>query len=509
MFREYFIRLKTVFGWRFLGFLFCTQFFVKGTLFQVAASVLLPIFKTINVDASHVQLYITMSMAPWALKPLIGVISDVLRIGGYHKRYYLLESIVIGTVAAFSLIFLPHSEQLIILLVLCFFGLHYQISICDLLSEGTYARIMGEHPESGTDVITLVNTFQTAGQLLALAFVGPLSDINLFYPMFIISTILCVTPLLPTLFGWLPEQKVGAECVFLDRDKIHANWQPFLIVALTGLSGPALALITIYVSAWVGIVAALIIICLAIAGSYVAFPRLIGHVAMYQVISQICKPSLGSAMDFFYTADEQCLPGGPAFSFEYYITYAGIVGAIVKLLAALAYQKWLSQWRFRNVLIFTTILMSLGGISDLIIILRLNIKYGIPDKVFYILGEAILENAVGMLAWIPASAIISKVCPPEMEATTFAFLAGISNFGGMVASMMGATIFKAAGIRSTVGQCNFEALWWLVLTFHILVPMAGQIAAAFLIPDKLQDESLLDETTEVDIFVQELYDEFN
>lgn len=500
MIKEYFTRLKYAFTGRFLAFLLCSQLFVKGTVFLIANSTMLPIFKRMNVDAVHVQLYMTLAMSPWTIKPLVGVISDSLTIRGYHKRFYLIQCIIVGTISGIALTSIPHELSLTFLLVVCFFGLHYETSIIDLLSEGTYARLMREHPETGTDIITLVNGFQTAGQLLGLAFVGPLSDEQLFLPIFIICVVFCALPLLPTVLGWLPEEKKSNNCIQIDWDFILNNRLALSVVALTGLSGPIMAIITIYVSHIIGIVCAFVMVALAIAGAYSAFPTLIGHVALYQMIVQIGNPSLGSAMDYWYTGDTSCVPNGPAFSFKYYITYTGIIGAIMSILAVLFYQRYMSKWKFRTVLVFTSLLVGLGGVMDLLMILRVNITMGIPDKWFYILGDSIIENSVLMLFWIPSSAIISKVCPKNMEATTYAFLAGISNFGGMISNMLGAIIFKSAGITTTKGMCNFDSLWWLVLVFHTLTPViSGILAARFLIPNKRQDEDLLAEMREAEV----------
>ena len=392
MLKAYYIGLRDAFSLKFLLFLFVSQFFIKGTLYRIATGVFLPIFKEMNVDAVHVQLYMTLAMAPWSIKPLIGVVSDLLSIFGYHKRFYLVISILVGFASGFSLIFIPQNISVSVLIVLCFFGLNFEISICDLLSEGTYARLMNENPQTGTDIITLVNGFQMAGQLIALCFVGPLSDIKSFLPIFIIGTIICIVPLIPTMLGWLPEEKNGNKIVSINWELFHRSKLPLAIVAVTGLSGPLLAILTIYVNNIVGLVCAFIMVSLSIAGSYIAFPKLVGHVALFQVITQASKPSLGSALDFFFTADEECIPGGPAFTFKYYITYTGILGTLMTVVATIMYQKWMSTWKFRTVLIFTAVLAALGGISDLLIVLRVNVAMGISDKVFYVFGEAILEN---------------------------------------------------------------------------------------------------------------------
>jgi len=255
--------------------------------------------------------------------------------------------------------------------------------------------------------------------------------------------------------------------------------------------GPALASITTFGNRTVGIVASGVMLLGMMIGAYCAFPRMIANVALYQVITRISRPSIGSAMDYFYTADEMCLPGGPQFSFKYYITYTGITGAIVSFVTVWIYQALMSKWKFRTVLIVTLVMQCLGSIVDLIIVKRWNVAWGIEDKVFYVVGEAVLENVVGMLNWIPSSAILSKVCGSGMEATTFAFLAGVSNFGGMVSQLSGVAIFEAAGIKTLSPNCNFESLWWLILAFNIGLPLAAGIPSTWLIPDMRQTDQLI------------------
>jgi len=194
-------------------------------------------------------------------------------------------------------------------------------------------------------------------------------------------------------------------------------------------------------------------------------------------------------MDYFYTAAEDCLPGGPHFSFAYYITVAGIIGSIASLLGALAYQLTLSKVRFRIVFVLTTLLSSATGASDLILVLRANIALGIPDAWAYIMGEAIMEPAIGMLNYIPMSTLLSKNVPRGMESSVFAFQAGLKNFAGLTSSLTGALIFDAAGVR-TVLPCDWSSLWWLILLCHVALPALVGVPTAWLIPNKLQTEEL-------------------
>ena len=479
--KDYFKRITTICQWRFVVFLVVSQMLVKGLLYRLAQTTMLPIFKDMGVDAGDLQVFSTIAMSPWSIKPVIGVLSDLFTVRGYHKRYWLVQAICAGIGSA-SLTFFV--DQWPFVLVLCFMGLNYEMSIVDLLTEGKYAEKMQEHPESGSDLITFVNGLQALGSIIAMSFIGHVSDLKLFWILFIVATVMAAVPLGPAVLGWLPEQRFSKSFVEIDWVLFRKNRAIFAVVAFTGLAGPVVAFLATYASRAVGLTCAVLLLVGAVTGSYMAFTPVIAQIGLYQVLTRLTKPSMGTALDYFFTS-----PQGPNFSFKYYITYTGIASACVGFATVWLYQAFLSKWRFRSVLIFTTCLVGVGGLSDLLIVLRVNLKMGISDHAFYFFGEAVFESACEMLYWIPSSVIIAKVCPPGLESATYAFLAGISNFALMVAELSGAMIFEAAG----VGKDNFDALWWLVLTFHIALPILGGVPITWLIPDLTQDAAILRE----------------
>ena len=131
-----------------------------------------------------------------------------------------------------------------------------------------------------------------------------------------------------------------------------------------------------------------------------------------------------------FTASSDCVPDGPHFDYEYYVSFNGLISAVIAFVAIWLYQMLFSQWKFRTVLIFTTLIDAASSIFDVFIVYRWNISLlGIGDKAFYMIGSAIVENVIAMLYWIPASAIIGKVSMPGMESAIYAFIAGCANFG--------------------------------------------------------------------------------
>jgi hypothetical protein len=60
----YFGRVTAVFSWKFVGFLFFSQFFIKGVLHRLSMSAMLPLFKVNNIkregNLTHQNAYIKL-----------------------------------------------------------------------------------------------------------------------------------------------------------------------------------------------------------------------------------------------------------------------------------------------------------------------------------------------------------------------------------------------------------------------------------------------------------------
>jgi hypothetical protein len=476
-------------GIKFILFLVFSQMIGKGMLMGLIGGVMLPIFKTkFNVTAQELEIYTMLCLLPWSIKPLIGLCSDFIVICGYNKRGWLVIGSVIGITSLgvlFGITTTVEGGNTLWITIFAFIGVNFQVSLYDLLSEAKYSEIRNEKHELGSNASTFANGLITFGSLIVLTFIGTLSDAQLYWVIFLLALLFGSSPIIPTLLGWMPEVHYvnSVKCVQLNEIKRDGTTPKILVVAFCGLSGILASVLTTIVSAEVGLGVAFGLLVLCLAGCWKYFPEEITQVALYQVITTLSAPSIGSALSYFFTATPECLPDGPHFTFAYYISWAGIVGQLLGLVAVFLYTKFLSKMKFRRVLLLTTVLQALGGFSDLFIILRWNIALGISDKWAYMIGQAVLEPVVDMLNWIPSSALISIFVEKGMEASCFAFLAGISNFARMTTKLSGTIIFSMAGIQT----CQFDALWWLVLICHIGAPMIIGIPAVFLIPNVEQN----------------------
>lgn len=410
-------------------------------------------------------------------------------------------------------------------IVLCFTAVSFEAATLDILSEGKYSELMRIYPESGSSIISWKFGWSLAGSIVTQSYVGPLSDGGYWHVLFWIATILSVTPFYSTLRGWIPEKKRSSTetgmtklcpCCLFDAGGFKQKKTPFIVITISGLAGPALAAVTTFADLNIGLISSAVMLIVLATTTWIVFPRVLFYVSVSMTLINLSSPSIGSALSYFYTASEQCLPDGPHFSYTYYITVTGIVSSVVSFLAVILYQATISSWRFRPAFMFTIVAgvsingihlcirfqyiiltycplyQSISTIIDVIIIQRWNVKFGINDKLFFFLGNAVFESLVGILLGLPMSAIFAKISPPGMESAVFAYVVGIQNFSNMLSGLLGSGIIQWSGMVTVGDNCNFDALSQLIVLWKILIPILVGIPATFLVPNKLQTEPLID-----------------
>lgn len=112
---------------------------------------------------------------------------------------------------------------------------------------------------------------------------------------------------------------------------------------------------------------------------------------------------------------------------------------------------------------------------DLILVLRINLIFGVPDYVVVVFDAAV-THMIGRLKWMPLLVLSSKLCPSGIEGTFFALLMSIDHVGSFSASWGGGILLHALQVTRT----RFDNLWLAILTRSLfrLLP----IGILFLIP---------------------------
>lgn len=345
------------------------------------------------------------------------------------------------------------------------------------------------HPETGADLVSAVWGLNMGGSFMASAVVGVIADHFNARVIFWVCLPLAAQIIIPIAAGWLPEPSVSPG-VRMDKLAAHpALFRLCLAMAVGALGLAFVSLLATPTTQAVYSITASTVLCVA---AHVALPTLLARANLYMFLASAFYVAIPGALDFFYTADEACVPGGPHFDMSFYLSWTALVGSVAGALGVAAFQTFLSRAHFRTAFWTTCMVKVAASLFDLVLIKRWNLRIGIGDKVMFLAGDAIIQQVIGMLDFMPAVVLTSKVCPPGVEATVYALLAGFSNFGSNVSRALGVALIKGFGIRTTV-PCDFTRLPQLLLLTHVALPLLTVPLVWFLIPDARMTDNLFGE----------------
>lgn len=348
------------------------------------------------------------------MKAMLGAISDSVPLFGYHKRPYIVISSIFGTCAFALLATLKIGPQHAQIAALLFFCANLQLAIVDLLCEGKYAEMMVQKPETGSDLVTFVWGLYNIGTFLGSAIAGPVADHFNPRVLFFISLPLAFQVIVPTLLGWLPEKQLPREQRGVRFDKFKAHPKLFSLVVFMAIGATGLAIVSLVASSIVQTIYSISASALLCVLGYLWLPNMLARANLYMFLANASYIQIPGAMDYFFTADKTCLPDGPHFDFTYYLTYTALVGSLAASIGVVAFQTFLSRGKFRTAFWTTCVIKVAASVFDIIIVKRLNIQWGIPDKFMYLLGDAIIFQVAYMLDFMPAVVLTSKVCPRKL-----------------------------------------------------------------------------------------------
>jgi hypothetical protein len=187
---------------------------------------------------------------------------------------------------------------------------------------------------------------------------------------------------------------------------------------------------------------------------------------LYIFLTWAVVPDVSSGVTyFFYTGDSAA--GGLGFGAVTYSMLA-VVGDVAMLLASYVYGAYLGSTPLRRLFIGLQLLNVAASALDLALALRWNELIGIDATIF-----AGLDQAVFYLAWqlknLPVYTLAAKVCPPGVEATLMACIAGCNDLSGSLAQFFGAGLTHLLGVSAN----DFGNVWlvYLVRTACKLLPI--------------------------------------
>lgn len=144
------------------------------------------------------------------------------------------------------------------------------------------------------------------------------------------------------------------------------------------------------------------------------------------------------------------------------------------------YNSFLKNVELKKIFLWTAILGTGLGMTQLMLITGLNTSIGISNEVFA-LGDSALLTVLGQVSFMPVLVLAARLCPDGVEATLFATLMSLLNGGSFLGSALGSGLTGIFGVTSD----NFDNLAPLVALCTLLT--LAPLPFLRLLPKQVQD----------------------
>ena len=439
------------------------------------------------------QVYFAVTGLAWALKPLFSVIADGFVIMGYRRAPWIVITALMATAAYVALVTLPLPP---VLLCVAFLIVKVNVSCTDIILEGQWTEKLSSKPQLAPDLLSWVYMGISLCSILGVVVAGPGIDrygeqilwVCIPFP------VLCA---IGAALGFTTEARQTKTCGIM-REAISKYRNFFLcaIIASVCVLGTAvLNLVPGLGKNW-NFGLSMLLVCVVCIAHVVLLPGEIWKPCLYLFISNALSLDYASLTYSFYLDDPEglqrakCPDFCPHFPAWFFVTVINIVDALFAFLGSWLFNKTMSGWTYRKVLVVSQLLVMVASTSDAIQFSRVNRALGIPDEVF-LLGKSATASTFYMMSFMPITILISQTCPEGVETLTFALMAGICNFGAAVSGLISSFLMQFLDLVNTedMETWNFDNAWLLALLGSCL-PVITLSMLPWTIPDARMKESL-------------------
>lgn len=490
-------QLSTNYSWKLLAMVAVSCHLTKGFVAGggdegIVGKPMEFLFAEMGVNAGRIQMYKAAATAPWALKPIVGMLSDACPIFGYRKMPYVVITSAFSVVASALIGF--GTATTLPLLVVCLFLIFLQISSVDLLLQAKQSEEVKQKAHLGAQLFTFTWLGINVGQIAAVCAVGPI--IYLWgprTPYLLAMPVLCMV-LWPTLANYLGEKQ-------LPREERGANFQVIrkhpLLWSLTLMIAAIIAVLifgAFYLAENALLVVSIVSAVFVLVG-FVTFvrPEITGPIVFYFLLG-VMSINIDGALFYFYTDSVDKYPEGPNFSIYFYTTVMGLVQFLSIMVGFVSGAEIFRHWSYRSILLVTIVLRGITQLALVPVLLRWTARYGVPDSLICLVVAA-MDTVVFAWRWIPKQVMGAHLAPQGVEATMLALTAGTFNMAMILSSYVGGCLLHHFGVKPSgkPGESEMFSQLWRVQALAALLPLLLLPLLPVLIPSKAQTEPLLTE----------------
>ena len=344
---------------------------------------------------------------PWNLKVFIGFLSDTTPIRGQRRKPYMFLGTAVCSSCWMLMGMWGPGVTMGLLVLFLFFGVLGMI-IGDVMADALVVERVKHEVKKGS-IQTSVWMLRFSGGIVGFLASGRLMEYGNVHPqtIFFITGLVPLLTLLPSVYllhderivvrGTQKEQMTEKMYILWDTLQTKNIWMPMLF--------------------------------------------------LYSFAS---TPNAGDAFSNFLL--------GPLGFTESEYSYLLTVGMLSQLVGAYIYKRWLGEIGWHKLFLVTLVTGSALSATQLILVARLNVQWGIPDMVFAF-GDEIVNDVVAFILQMPTLIMCAALCPKGIEGVLYALMVCVNNVALSTGGAISGAITDALGITST----NFDGLFTLVL----------------------------------------------
>ncbi len=408
-----------------------TIYFVQGAMILSQLAVSFFLKDDLGLSPAEVASMVGITMIPWTIKPLYGLVSDGFPIFGYRRRPYLLISSVLGIAAWISMGTWVNTPFWAIAMIAI--G-SLSLACSDAITDALIVQRARLEPEGDAGSLQSFSWIASSiGGIISAYLSGYLLEhfgarlvfeLTAFLPLLVgISAFAIADPPISNIF--ITEAIEGSD----NSSQPSRNSQVWLslkrnLVLREAFSTKAIWLPAAFLFCWQA------------------------------------TPSADTAF-FYFTTNE--LDFNPEFlgTIRFFGSWAALLGVWL-------FQRFFKSVPTRKIFFWTTIISTLLGLTSLLLVTHFNRNLGIGDR-WFSLGDNLILTVAGRIAFMPVLVLAARLCPEGIEATLFALLMSVLNISALCSFQLGAGLTYIFGVTET----NFDNLWILILIANLssLLPL--------------------------------------
>jgi len=161
-------------------------------------------------------------------------------------------------------------------------------------------------------------------------------------------------------------------------------------------------------------------------------------------------------------------------------------GRLMTFVGILIYKRYFLRSSWRAVYVFSTVLLALLSVLQLLLIFQINTYLGISNFLFS-LGDDVMSAFITGMQFLPLTIVYMKLCPGGSEGATYSMLTTFSNLALILGNSVGSLFSLIWDVSNgAMRRGDLSGLWKLTVLTSCLSPLP--LVLLFLLPSDREQE---------------------